>query len=123
MIDVNRFKEINDRYGHQQGDEVLKDVYEVIERQVRKIDTIIRYGGDEFLIIVPGISKENIIGLIKRINESVKNWSNKNKLIDFEVNLSIGISSYNTGKGESVEKILYYADMDMYKNKAKLKNK
>ena len=123
MIDINRFKEINDRYGHQTGDRILKDVYEVMAGQVRKIDTIIRYGGDEFLIIVPGISRENIISLIKRINDSVRDWSDKNKLIDFEISLSIGTGFYESGSDESVEKILYYADMDMYKNKEKFKNK
>jgi len=123
MIDINRFKEINDRYGHQTGDRILKGVYEVMAGQVRKIDTIIRYGGDEFLIIVPGISRENIISLIKRINDSVRDWSDKNKLIDFEISLSIGTGFYESGSDESVEKILYYADMDMYKNKEKFKNK
>lgn len=123
MIDINRFKEINDRYGHQTGDNVLIEAYEVISRQIRKIDTIIRYGGDEFLVIVPGISRENVEGLIKRINKSVEQWSEKADFADFDINLSIGISSYDPKNQEPIDKILYYADMDMYKNKAKLKSK
>ncbi len=121
MIDINRFKEINDRYGHQTGDKLLIEAYEVISKQVRKIDTIVRYGGDEFLVIVPGISRENIEGLIKRINKSIDQWSEKADYIDFNINLSIGISSYDPKNQEPVDKILYYADMDMYKNKAMLK--
>jgi len=120
MVDINRFKEINDKYGHQTGDRMLKETYRVISNQVRKIDTIIRYGGDEFLIIVPNIKKENITNLIERIKNSIKEWSDSTDLIDFEINLSIGISYLDPKKEESLDKILYFADMNMYKDKKRI---
>ncbi|MBS3820068.1 PAS domain S-box protein, partial [bacterium] len=53
MIDVNRFKEINDRFSHQTGDDVLKEVANILEKNFRSADTVIRYGGDEFLVMMP----------------------------------------------------------------------
>jgi len=120
MVDINRFKEINDKYGHQVGDTVLKETYKVISNQIRKIDTIIRYGGDEFLIIVPNIKKENITGLIERMKNSIKEWSGSTDLTDFEISLSIGMSYFDPKKEEFLNKILYFADMDMYKDKKRI---
>ncbi len=73
MIDIDRFKEINDRFGHQMGDEVLKGIGHILEAQIRKIDTLVRYGGDEFLIVLPEADDKNINGFISRLKKTVNN--------------------------------------------------
>jgi diguanylate cyclase (GGDEF)-like protein/PAS domain S-box-containing protein len=122
MIDVDRFKEINDRYGHQVGDLVLKGIADVIGSQIRKVDTLVRYGGDEFLIVLPESSGKGIDAFIKRLRKAVSEWNSQTRLADFEITVSIGISSYDPAFNEPVDKIIHYADMDMYRDKKDRKN-
>ncbi len=119
MMDVNRFKEINDKLGHQTGDLVLQVVGKVLESQIRKFDTVIRYGGDEFLIVAPEIEGKNIDNFIIRIREAIYNWNRENKLIDFDIELSIGFSCWDPSLNESIARTLYRADMKMYEDKNK----
>jgi diguanylate cyclase (GGDEF)-like protein/PAS domain S-box-containing protein len=121
MADVNNFKEINDRFGHQVGDIVLIGIGQTLNNIIRKVDTVIRYGGDEFLLVLPEICDDKIDGFITRIHESVEKWNTVSKLseygVDFNIGLSIGVSCYQPNLDESIDKILHYADMDMYRNK------
>lgn len=117
MIDVDRFKEVNDKYGHQVGDMILKGVGSILKGQTRKIDTVVRYGGDEFLIILPDVSNENIEGFINRIKTAVIQWNNQVKLLDFNIDLSMGIASWRPEENISIEKVLNDADIAMYAQK------
>jgi len=119
MTDVDRFKEINDRFGHQIGDKVLQGVGQVLEAQIRKFDTVIRYGGDEFLIVLPEVNDKNVDSFITRIREAIKNWNNTARLVDFDIELSIGFSYWDTLFNGTIDDVLYYADMKMYKDKNK----
>ncbi len=76
IMDIDRFKEVNDQYGHMAGDEVLKKVAELMRDQFRSCDTMIRAGGDEFIILMPGLREEQahlIERRITRINEALQN--------------------------------------------------
>ncbi|MCE5329108.1 diguanylate cyclase [bacterium] len=119
MTDVNRFKEINDKFGHQVGDKVLQGVGKVLESQIRKFDTVIRYGGDEFLIVLPEINGKNTDNFIIRIREAISYWNKETRLVDFDIGLSIGFSYWDPALNESIDKTLYYADMKMYEDKNK----
>ena len=116
MIDVNRFKEVNDRFGHATGDKVLQGVAEVIQRSIRDADIVVRYGGDEFLVILPetdgetDIVKERILAEVARRNE-------KNPLLDFPVTLAIGSYHWSSQSGKSIEEALAEADKLMYEAK------
>ncbi|MFB6214820.1 MAG: GGDEF domain-containing protein, partial [Candidatus Bipolaricaulia bacterium] len=118
MIDVNRFKEINDRYSHQIGDQVLKEVAKLIEENVRDADTVVRYGGDEFLVMFPETNGEveNTVGRLRRKTED---WNKRTELLDFPLRLAMGISHWNPDRDRDVEEALKEADRKMYEDKKK----
>jgi diguanylate cyclase (GGDEF)-like protein len=116
MIDVNRFKEINDRFGHQTGDTVLQEVANLLKAQVRDVDIVIRYGGDEFLIIFPEMDRglEEVKG---RIREAISAWNRGSDLLDFPLTLAMGAACWNPQEGYNVEDVLREADRKMYEDK------
>ncbi|MBN1857954.1 GGDEF domain-containing protein [Candidatus Bipolaricaulota bacterium] len=116
MIDVDRFKEINDRFGHQVGDKVLQAIGELLLKEVRSADYVIRYGGDEFLVVLPETNGETE-AVRGRIERAVEHRNTTNELIDFPVTLSIGTAHLNVGDTSSIEDILRLADERMYRAK------
>ena len=116
MIDINRFKEINDSYGHQVGDEILRGVATLLRDAVRESDIVVRYGGDEFLIVLLETT-----GGVDRIKEHIAQKAtllNKhNGHVAFPVTLSIGSASWDPKGRQSVDEILNEADKKMYGNK------
>jgi len=116
MIDVNHFKEINDRYGHQVGDEVLQEVAKLLQGQVRESDLVVRYGGDEFLLLLIE-TKGETEKVKQRILEQVARWSKANPVFDFSVTLAIGGADWFPEDSQPVEEILAEADKRMYEEK------
>jgi diguanylate cyclase (GGDEF)-like protein/PAS domain S-box-containing protein len=116
MVDVNRFKEINDRYGHQVGDEILKEVALSLREAVRETDIVIRYGGDEFLLILLETDSEADI-VKQRIVENLVLHNKKDLRLPFPVTLSIGSAYWDPRDHTSVEEILNEADRRMYEDK------
>lgn len=118
MLDLDKFKEINDTYGHQCGDEILKISAKRIKNIIRKGDFAGRYGGDELLIFISNIKKEPDIEIIaRRIIRSLK------IPIDVEgvvicPSASLGISIY-PNDGSNVDDLLRVADKNLYKAKVK----
>ena len=115
MIDVDDFKIYNDVFGHDMGDEVLKAIANVIKSSVRSGDTVVRYGGDEFLLIVSGVKKEAFARCLRDIGEGVRN-------ITFDDYPAIK-PSVSTGfvicSGETVKNAVSRADEFMYLAKKK----
>lgn len=116
MIDVNRFKEINDRFGHAMGDKVLRAVAAVIQDNVRDADILVRYGGDEFLVILPETNGQTEV-VKDRILADVARRNKKNPLLDFPVTLAIGSYHWSSESGRSIEEALSEADKLMYEDK------
>ena len=118
MIDVNRFKEANDRFGHAAGDKVLQMVAEVLCSCVRDTDYVVRYGGDEFLLLLLETNGETQI-VRDRIVETLSSKHSSGSLVDFPITLSIGVAHWLPETNESVESILSRADHAMYAEKRK----
>lgn len=116
MIDINRFKEINDKFGHQTGDKVLQEVATLLQKAVRECDLVVRYGGDEFLIVLPETSGQTST-LKERINRSVYQWNQENNILTFPLSLSIGCAHWDPESPGSVEDTLAEADKMMYQEK------
>ncbi len=116
MIDVNRFKEINDRYGHHVGDEVLREIASLLRKAVRDIDIVVRYGGDEFLVILLETNGE-VDTVKRRIAKKITLQNKKNARFDFPVTLSIGSAYWDPHDSHSVDEILNEADRLMYEDK------
>ncbi len=114
IIDVDNFKDINDSYGHISGDTVLKEIVNAVKSKVRPIDAVIRYGGDEFLIVFHKISSEIFIKKLEEIREAVEALSFQSEAGDFKVTVSIGGksgSSINTDLLNAADKLLYKAKL------------
>ncbi|MCK9274808.1 MAG: diguanylate cyclase [Syntrophales bacterium] len=116
MIDVNRFKFINDDLGHQMGDYVLQEIAKLLQGQIRDVDILIRYGGDEFLIILPETG-DGIPIIVERIRKAVKLWNEEKGLFDFEVTLAIGAAFWDPAREMKLSEVLSEADQRMYEDK------
>ena len=118
MIDIDDFKRFNDTRGHIQGDEALRWISEALKENCRKIDILCRYGGEEFVLILPANNKEEAALLGERIRKSIEN----KKILRSKFTISIGIASYpedSPNKKTLIEK----ADQALYKAKKRGKNK
>ncbi len=116
MIDVNRFKEINDRYGHQTGDEVLREIAAVLTATVRKTDMVVRYGGDEFLVVLTETGHE-AEDAARRVRIAVKGSERLREISDFDVTVSVGSIFWHPDTGTPIEEALATADARMYDDK------
>ncbi len=93
MIDIDHFKQINDRYGHLIGDEVLKEVADRLKKAIRPYDRIGRYGGDEIFIVLPGCGNEETETIAKRLYDSVTDRKIVTDAGSLKINISIGCAS------------------------------
>ena len=116
MIDVNRFKEVNDRYGHAVGDRVLKEVSATLRQCVRDTDYVVRYGGDEFLLLLLETNGETSI-VRDRILRTLSARQPLHPTLDFPVSVSIGIAHWIPDSSQSMEAALAAADRHMYAEK------
>ena len=111
VIDMDYLKAYNDTYGHRAGDHALETMVNVIRQNIRKTDSLIRYGGDEFLLLLPGISKESFNAKLKMIQKKVYDTS----ISDYgNLRLSVSIGGVITRCGESIEEAVLRADRLMY---------
>lgn len=112
-IDLNDFKQVNDKYGHQTGDIILQDFAKILKGSIRERDYAIRLGGDEFLLVTGILQKQNPNFIIKRINNKIAEYNRSKKI---KIYISVGYEIYNPQKGD-FNHHLFIIDQKMYKNK------
>jgi len=115
LIDVDRFKQVNTQFGHVTGDFVLTEMATLLKSSIRGTDAAIRYGGDEFLIVLANTSAAGAAIVVERIETSLKDWNQSSNLDDFTVSLSIGMAEWIDGK--TLDEVLDLADRQMYEEK------
>jgi diguanylate cyclase (GGDEF)-like protein len=121
MIDIDFFKKINDDYGHHTGDVVLKETAQVIKSCIRDIDIIARWGGEEFIILLPETKKEEALGVASRIREVMSGHSFSQ--IERQMTVSIGLAGVPDPSIDNAEKLIHAADLAMYEAKSKGRNR
>lgn len=124
FIDIDHFKNVNDGHGHLIGTKILSDMAKMLRYVLRQTDNLYRYGGDEFVIIVPGADTENakMIGerVLKTVKDKIFGSPLKNK--KFKLTVSIGIASYPEDAASS-EEVMALADQMMYQAKSEGRGK
>ena len=124
MLDVDDFKKINDKYGHQCGDEVLKIVASTLVGNVRNIDVVSRYGGDEFAIILPQTDEQGARVVAERIIKNISNIKGSSGQKSIKITISIGGVSIRKPKPQcKIADIVRNADESLFKAKIAGKNK
>jgi len=124
MADIDFFKKVNDTYGHQAGDVVLKKLADVFLLALRDIDFAARFGGEEFVLLLPETNAENALKTAERLRASVNDTQvslQQGGMVKFTI--SIGVSSYSSSGNDSVEKLISGADKALYAAKETGRNK
>ena len=113
-LDVNDFSDVNDRHGHAAGDRILRELARLVRAQLRGCDTCVRYAADEFIVTVPGVGKQEVNRLQRRIQEAIED----HKFIvhggkPVRLSVSMGSSSFPED-GKSFDALIAVADARMY---------
>ncbi len=118
MLDIDCFKNYNDEFGHLEGNRVLKIIARLIKKNSRITDTVGRFGGEEFCVIMPQIKKEGAMAFGRRVLKEIASYPMPNR----QVTVSAGIATYPTD-GKSLPALIKKADARLYKAKREGKNK
>lgn len=115
LIDVDHFKQVNTRFGHLTGDFVLTEIATLLKASIRGSDAAIRYGGDEFLIMLSNTHGEGAAHVVDRIETSLNDWNQSSALDHFTLSVSIGVAQWSDG--QTIDEVLDLADRHMYEEK------
>jgi two-component system, cell cycle response regulator len=121
MIDVDYFKRINDEYGHRTGDVVLKEISLIIKKCMRKVDTVARWGGEEFVVLLPRTKKEDSYAAAERILNSISGYAFTG--VNGQITVSIGVAGIPDPSIDTAEKLVDASDAAMYEAKKSGRNR
>jgi diguanylate cyclase (GGDEF)-like protein len=124
FLDLDHFKSINDRYGHQAGDEVLMRLAKLLQSQVRKTELVARYGGEEMVIVMPGAEEKLAMSVAQRIQKALasEQFSFYGQTIPLTVSIGVAVNTPGSAAFESPEALVKAADESVYAAKAAGRN-
>ena len=120
MIDVNNLKKVNDHFGHKAGDALLTLVAVALRDSLREVDVVSRFGGDEFLVVLPFTPLENAEAILARVQQHITEMDTS-QFDPYEVGFSFGGAEYDPEQNPSIRQLMDTADAKMYENKRKHK--
>ncbi len=117
MVDIDHFKQVNDTFGHDGGDKILREIASLLKRSVRKHDTVARYGGEEFVLLLPGAPIEPTSMVAERIRQLVETTPFDVGQTRIRITISLGISNFPIHRIKSKEELVKMADLALYEAK------
>jgi len=120
VVDIDRFKAINDNYGHQTGDKVIKVIGRALAKRLREVDFFCRYGGEEFVALLPETAGEKALALMDSIREAIAKASFNYKDKPLPISVSVGLTQLH--QGDTLEQAFERADQALYAAKAAGRN-
>lgn len=120
MVDIDNFKKLNDEFGHLLGDEILRSVSSILKQQLRKMDMVCRYGGDEFAILVPETTGENALRVAEKLRRQVE--THEFPGVPRPVTISCGVADY-PAHGTTRDEVVSAADHALYTAKQSGRNR
>ena len=120
MLDIDHFKRVNDTYGHGDGDTVLRTFAKVVERSIRSADLVARWGGEEFLLLLPQTPLELAVSCVERIKAELENTAFDGLPPELRITISAGAAQY---RGEKIKDLIERADQAMYEAKRNGRNR
>lgn len=121
ICDIDHFKQVNDTYGHQAGDDVLRGFVHAIQSTLRRYDAVGRYGGEEFLVVTPDTSGSAEKGLYERLRRKIAGLRTATRSGEIGITVSIGVAGAD--RGTTVESLLAAADAALYRAKDQGRNR
>ncbi|MDD2789739.1 MAG: GGDEF domain-containing protein [Sulfurimonas sp.] len=127
MIDIDHFKDVNDTYGHDVGDVVLKNIAALIKQTIRETDFVARYGGEEIVVLLPLANSQNAMFLAERLRNKIQDFvisvkSVQENSLELSITVSIGVAT-RTVKTTKAEELIKDADEAMYQAKNSGRNR
>lgn len=123
IADIDHFKRINDTFGHHEGDQVIAQVGRYIGAMVRRYDTAVRYGGEEFVTVLPDTTQPQAMQFAERLRLGVQHLAFAGSIKDLTVTLSFGVATFPLGAIDCVDSLFRQADEALYRAKEKGRNR
>jgi two-component system, cell cycle response regulator len=114
MLDLDRFKQVNDTYGHPTGDVILYETAQILRDTAREIDMVGRYGGEEFIVVLPGTDEEKAARFAERVRTAVCEHLFRDEPNEVRMSLSSGVASFPGEDADSPDRLLRRADQALY---------
>ncbi|KAF0221296.1 MAG: response regulator [Geobacteraceae bacterium] len=123
LLDIDHFKDINDAYGHQEGDVVLTAVAEVAQSGLRRYDIAARYGGEEFILVLPETPLTEGMAVAERLRKEVQEMTFPFPMENLTVTISLGVATYPADRIDCVDSLIRQADEALYRAKQNGRNR
>lgn len=117
IIDMDNFKDINEKYGHSAGDRVLQEVARLLKSTFRSTDSIIRYGGDEFVILLPETGAEGGRAAVRKLRTRLGEWNQQGDILDCSLGFSVGWATFT--RELDFNEVLNEADRRLFEDKSR----